>query len=134
MLTKAVLLKIFQDYSKAINLMIKDMKFIVLSVSAFFPLFASAQTVTGLIAKVGGWIDSLIPIVVGLALLYFLWGVAKFILASANSGDREEGKKHMFWGIVALFVIFSVWGLVQFITASTGISGPSSLPPPSVGS
>lgn len=59
--------------------------------------------------------DTLLPIVIALALLYFFWGLAKFILSSG--GDEEErtkGKNIMLWGIIAFFVMVSVWGIVNF--------------------
>ncbi len=71
---------------------------------------------TNLIIGVKSVIDLLIPIVAGLALLYFFWGLAKFILHADNEDKREEGKQVMKWGIVALFVMVSIWGIVRFIT------------------
>lgn len=93
--------------------------------SVFFPLFASAQlaNVTNLIEEVGDIVDLLIPIVGALALLYFFWGLANFILAS-NSGDepmKDKAKNTMIWGIVALFVMVSVWGLVEFVGEALGV-------------
>ena len=61
-------------------------------------------------------ISTAIPIVGGLALLVFFWGLAKFILNAGNESGREEGKEVMKWGIVALFVMVSIWGIIFFIT------------------
>jgi len=59
--------------------------------------------------------NTLLPIVIALALLYFFWGLAKFVLASGDEDAKETGKRIMLWGIVAFFVMVSVWGLVNFL-------------------
>lgn len=74
-----------------------------------------------LIRGVKGIIDLLIPIVIALALLYFFWGLAKFIRSAGSEDAREEGKQIMFWGIIAFFVIITIWGIVEFIQRELGI-------------
>ena len=60
--------------------------------------------------------DILIPLAFALCLLYFFWGVAKYIKDGAGSDQAAaEGKRIMGWGIVGLFVAFSVWGIISFI-------------------
>lgn len=57
--------------------------------------------------------DILIPLVFVLAVLFFFWGVAKYIWSDGSG--KEDGRKIMIWGIVALFVMTSIWGIVAFI-------------------
>ena len=80
-----------------------------------FPLFAFAEGLDNLLIRIGSLILLLIPLVVSLALLYFLWGLANFILAGDDKEKIEKGKSTMLWGIIALFVMVSVWGIVRFI-------------------
>lgn len=65
------------------------------------------------IIKIGALIKLALPIVAGLALLYFLWGIAQFIFKADSDKAREEGRQKMVWGIVALFVLISVWGIIS---------------------
>lgn len=66
--------------------------------------------------------EILIPLAFALCLLYFFWGVAKYIKDGAGSDKAaEEGKRIMGWGIVGLFVAFSVWGIISFIKSELGI-------------
>ena len=59
---------------------------------------------------------TLIPLAFALCLLYFFWGVFKYVKTGAGSEDAaKEGKQVMVWGIVGLFVAFSVWGIISFI-------------------
>ena len=72
--------------------------------------------VKDLIRAVGSLIDPLIEISVGLALLAFFWGLAKFIFrVGGDEKAVEEGKRIMKWGLIALFVMVSVWGIVKFM-------------------
>ena len=74
----------------------------------------------------------LIPLAFVLSLLFFFWGVAKYIWEAGQG--KDEGKKIMIWGVVALFVITSVWGLVAFLQRDLlGGPGPNSIPIPTIG-
>jgi uncharacterized membrane protein YuzA (DUF378 family) len=77
-------------------------------------LAAGVDKVGNLLGFVKGWIDKLIPILVGVALLYFIWSTIKLITTD-NSEKREEAKSGMWWGIIALFVIVSIWGITAWI-------------------
>ncbi len=92
---------------------------------AFLPLvtFAQAEGVKGYIQDIGSIIQLLTQIAFAAALLFFFWGMAKFILHAGDESGREEGKEVMKWGIVALFVIFSIWGIVAFIRNEFEIDG-----------
>jgi len=58
--------------------------------------------------------DPLLILLASASLLVFIWGIAKFIWASGDEKKLEEGKRLMFWGIIALFVMVSVWSIIQF--------------------
>jgi len=88
------------------------------AVVALTPALVFAQGITeanGLVSKVKTLIDQLIPLVIGLALLVFLWGVLQYAL-SKEDGGKEAAKGYMLWGLIALFVMVSVWGLVNVIS------------------
>lgn len=94
------------------------MKKIIAGALFFAPALAFAQAFEGVQDWVEGIADIvglLIPIAAALALLYFFWGLAKFVLASGDEEAREKGKNIMIAGIISLFVIASIWGIVQFL-------------------
>ncbi len=62
----------------------------------------------------------LIPIIMGIALLVFLFGILKFISKGDDETARAQGRQFMFWGIIGLTVMVSVWGLVQILAGSLG--------------
>ncbi|MCF7865198.1 MAG: hypothetical protein K9M11_01715 [Candidatus Pacebacteria bacterium] len=64
-----------------------------------------------------GMIKTLVPLIVGLTLLYFIWGI--FQLVRSNSEDaRKEAIGVITYGVVSLFVMVSVWGLVSILTST----------------
>lgn len=90
------------------------------SVMFFSPALALAQTSS--LGNIEGTLrnfldlinNTLLPIVIALALLYFFWGLAKFILNSGDEDAQKAGRNIMLWGIIAFFVMVSVWGIVNF--------------------
>jgi len=112
------------------------MKLKMLKLSAILvvatPVFAMAQTIntTSLLTIVNSVLRAVVPILMTLALIYFIWGLIKYV-AAAGKGDAEEskhGKAIMIWGIVALFVMASVWGLVGILQNTFGLSGSEPAP------
>ncbi len=69
----------------------------------------------GVLDVFGDLINLATPIVVALALLYFFWGLAKYILAAGEKDSKDEGRKIMIWGVIALFVMVSVWGIINVV-------------------
>ena len=67
----------------------------------------------GVLGVVSGLIGTAVPIIISLAVLYFLWGVAQYML---SSDKKEEAKDKMLWGIIGLFVMVSIWGLVGLLS------------------
>ncbi len=72
------------------------------------------KTATELFFQFGEIIQNVIPIIIGLAVLVFIWGVLQYVVSKEDAG-KEDGKKYMLWGIIALFVMVSVWGLVNLL-------------------
>ena len=102
----------------------------------FAPHFVMAQPVKdfeGLVGKIYGMLSSIVPLIVALTLIVFLWGI--FQLVRSNSEDsRADAIKIITFGVVALFVMVSVWGLVNILVRSfnldnTAPAGPG-LPAP----
>ena len=63
-------------------------------------------------------ISTLIPLVIALAILFFFWGLAKFILYADNDEKRKEAKSIMIWGVIALFVMVTIGGIIALLSDS----------------
>lgn len=104
-------------------------KYKAIAIIGLLPFFTSAQFQGSEVERFAGtkkillaiksMIGTLIPIAFSLAVLFFFWGVAKFIFASGSG--KDEGKKIMVWGVVAIFVMSSVWGIVAFVSETFGL-------------
>jgi len=115
------------------------MKKFIITALAFAPAFAFAQdlgNVTTLTHSFGNLVNAALPILIGLALLGFFWGLVKFIFAAGDASKAAEGKSIMIYGVIALFVMVSVWGIVNFVASDLGVSnnqGAGTINVPSVG-
>jgi len=65
---------------------------------------------------------TILPLLVSLAVVFFLWGVTQYVINPTSSEEREKGQQYMVWGLIGLFVIVSIWGLVSVLTNTFGIS------------
>ena len=102
----------------------KKILYIILPIILLYPLvsFAALNGVMGLLNAIKVLLRSLIPIIFGISLIYFFWGIAQFILHDAgNEKTREDGKKKIMWGVLALFVFISIYGIIKFIGDTLGI-------------
>ena len=50
-----------------------------------------------------------------LALVWFLYGVYKFISNYDDQTARTEGKSHMLWGVIGMAIMISVYGLLSVV-------------------
>jgi hypothetical protein len=100
----------------------KKITSIGLFVFALTPFIASAQlnNITALITSVGRIVNLLIPILVGVAVLFFFWGLIKYIRSSGKG--HAEGLNIMIAGIVSFFIMVSLYGIVNFAGSALGIA------------
>ena len=87
----------------------------IASAAYVYPHRSTSSDLTDIIFLLIDLIDQALIVVVALALLFFLWGLMKFVLNADNEEKRKEGKSVMIWGIIALFVMISVWGIVGIL-------------------
>ena len=102
-------------------------RFIIILV-LFVPLVALADwnlagsKFKGIVQEILDIIKILIPILVGLAVIFFFWGLSKFILNSDKPEKIKEGKSYMLWGILVLFILLSINGIIGFIANELELS------------
>ena len=79
------------------------------------------NNIKDLVTSVGTIVDSLVGVLMTLAIIAFFWGLVKYIWNAGDEEKRKDGKWMMIWSVVALFVMVSIWGLVGFIGSAVGI-------------
>lgn len=68
-------------------------------------------------------IRTALPVIAGLALLVFIWGLVKFIFrVGGDEKAVEDGKNLMKWGLIALFVMVSFIAILAFVYSDFGFS------------
>lgn len=76
-----------------------------------------------------GFINSiLVPLLLAVALLVFVWGIVKSFFLEGDKG-REAGRMLILYGIIGFVVILSVWGLVALLANTFGLAPGSAAPP-----
>jgi len=107
-------------------------KIIILCVVFFPAIVFAAGNIQSILITIGDLIGIATPIVVALALLFFFYGLTKYILNAGDEEKKKDGRSIMIWGVVALFVIVSVWGLVRVIGNTFNIDREQTINVPSV--
>ncbi|MDB5266495.1 MAG: seg [Parcubacteria group bacterium] len=89
------------------------MKYFFLALLVPFFAHAAPSDFTGVVNLFLSLVNAVIPVLMGLAFLLFLWGIAQFIRNAADTKSHEDGKQMMIWGIIALFVMVSYLAIVH---------------------
>lgn len=69
-------------------------------------------------------VTTIIPIIIGIILLYFIWNIAFYIRNMANEKEREQFKKYSINGIIGLFIVLSLWAIIGIFTGMFFSSSP----------
>jgi hypothetical protein len=104
---------------------------ILLSLTAFTPLLVNAAVTDvcdgisnpfgRLLCTVQQYLNALIPIIIALGVVYFVWGVVRFMIADSEEA-KTKGKDTIIYGIIGLAVIVGFWGLVNIVVNSLGFT------------
>jgi hypothetical protein len=65
-------------------------------------------------------INPIIIFLFAVAMVYFLYGVAQYLLASDNEEVRSKSKSHMMWGVIGLFIMVAVFGIMRILLNTFG--------------
>ncbi len=100
--------------------------FSILTLPLFTYALGTSQTpvrdFNDLTTRILGYLTSIAKLLIGFAVVGFLYGVLQYVFSGGNEEKRTEGIKFMTYGIVGLFVMVSVWGLVTILTGTFGVT------------
>lgn len=84
------------------------------------------MTITHFIQNVNSEIlNPIIILLFGVAFIYFIWGIVKFLSSDAADKARTDAKNSIMWAIFGMFVMFSVYGVINFVLATFQVSDAS---------
>lgn len=94
------------------------------------PMVTMAQSdgLFELLDVAGQLIARLIPLIIGVAVITFLWGVLSYVTAS-DDAKQKEARGIMMYGIIVLFVMVSIWGLVNLLGDTISLTDTAPEPP-----
>ncbi len=117
-------------------------KKIVYSALTFAPVLTFAQGLTGVTTTAGNIenlarsftrvMNILIPAFFALAVIYFFYGMAKYILSAGDPKKAAEGKSIMIYGVIAIAVMASLYGLIAWLQSLVGLTNTNSVQLPTI--
>lgn len=97
---------------------------IILSLASAMPLIVFADARTDVIAvfnNIKSVLGTVVPIAIALALIYFIWGVIKYVI-SQDEEEKTKSRQQIIYGIIGMFIIVAIWGIVSFIAQYLGVT------------
>jgi len=103
------------------------------SASLLLPSLVSAQLADNTTGDAGQFSDLLsnilaftntvlIPFIIGIGFLVFVFGMFQYFIAGgANDEKKEQGKSLMIYATLGFVLIIIFWGAVNLIASSTGL-------------
>lgn len=92
--------------------------------------FATDTNVFDILAIVARVLSVVTPILVALAVVYFIWQVIQYTL-SGDDKKKAEAKKNIPTALVGLFVMVAFWGILTVVSNTFGV-GPQQLATPDI--
>jgi uncharacterized membrane protein YidH (DUF202 family) len=75
--------------------------------------------------------DVLIPFIIGIGFLVFVYGMFKYFIAGGQNEDKQkEGKDLMIYATLGFVLIVVFWGVVNLLASSTGLDTANGLDNP----
>lgn len=88
-------------------------------------------TLQGVLCKVSEILNAVIPILIALGVVYFIWGVITYVVASDEEA-KSAGRNRIIFGIIGLAVIIGLWGLVNILKNTFGLGNVQNINFPTV--
>lgn len=92
----------------------------------------SDSYLVSLFISVQSWLNSLVAILISLALIVLLWGIILFIKKGDNLEERRNGRNFIIFGIIGIFVMLSIWGIAGLLGNTFGVPQGGTIKTPSV--
>lgn len=77
-----------------------------------------------LLCQVHRILNSVIPVLIALGVVYFVWGVVRYVIADGEEA-KKKGKDSIIYGIIGLAIISSLWGIVNIVVNTFDLGGAS---------
>lgn len=66
-------------------------------------------------------LNPILALLFAAGLLVFMWGIVQFLIGlSGDSESKDDGKRHMLWGVIGMFVMVAAVAIVNLVASSIG--------------
>ena len=86
---------------------------------------AAVTDISSLLCKLSQLLNSVIPVLIALGVVYFVWGVVTYVISSDEEA-KKTGRNRIIYGLIGLAVIIAMWGLVGILTNTFGLQNSNS--------
>ncbi|OGI57625.1 hypothetical protein A3B85_02515 [Candidatus Nomurabacteria bacterium RIFCSPHIGHO2_02_FULL_37_13] len=80
--------------------------------------------IDGLICNFQQILNSIIPVLVALGVVYLVWGIVRYVIGDSEEA-KKKGKDRIIYGIIGLTVIAGLYGLVNIVINTFNLGGTS---------
>lgn len=84
------------------------------------------NTLCEIIAKVIGYLNSILFLLMALAIIIFIWYVIQYFIKPNE--DRKDANSYIMYSVIGFFVILSIWGIVRIVQNTFNIRNIGSTP------
>src|SRR3989344_1269955 len=101
----------------------KALPYITVSAMPFLAFAQGTGGVNNIVTNLSNLVNRIVPILLVIGTIVFLWGVIMFLTAGADEEKRANARSLMIYGLVGLFVMVAVWGIVKVLVNFFGVGG-----------
>lgn len=101
----------------------KNLLKIAVSAGVILPLFAYAVDVITILTQIEVIIARIIPIIMAVATVVFLWGIVMYVTAAGDEKKAATAKSYITSGLIGLFFMVAIWGIVKALVTTFGVGG-----------
>ncbi len=100
--------------------------------AALTPLVASAASLQTVILDISDMIDILIPVLMAVGVLVFIWGIVKYITAGGDAEKEKEARGYIIYGLIGVLVMVAFWGIIKVVLTTFDIQEGGTIIPPEI--
>lgn len=84
------------------------------------PVFAQApQNFGEVVDWIIGFIELLIPVIIGVTFVYIIWGITKaWIINGGSEEGVKAGRMIVVTGVIGLIFMVGIWGIVSLVQSA----------------
>jgi hypothetical protein len=75
---------------------------------------APIANIGDIVCKIGSILNSIIPVLITLGIIYFIWGIVTYFIGGDEEA-KKKGRSRIIYGLIGLVAIFAMDGLILIV-------------------